>query len=68
MERIDKIIAAQTENSRKDVKKLILQKRVRVNNELISKSEEKVNENTDIITIDGQTINIQQFVYLILKK
>ena len=68
MERIDKIIAAQTEYSRKDVKKLILQKRVRVNNELISKSEEKVNENTDIITIDGQTINIQQFVYLILNK
>lgn len=68
MERIDKIIAAQTEYSRKDVKKLILQKRVRVNNELISKSEEKINENTDIITIDGQTINIQQFVYLILNK
>ena len=68
MERLDKVISMQTEYSRKDVKKLILQKRVRVNNELISKSEEKVNENTDIITIDGQTINIQQFVYLILNK
>ena len=68
MERIDKIIAAQTEYSRKDVKKIILQKRVRVNNELILKSEEKVDENNDLISIDGQIINVKEFVYLILNK
>lgn len=68
MERIDKIIAAQTEYSRKDVKKLILQKRIKVNNELIFKSEEKVDENNDLISIDGQIINVKEFVYLILNK
>lgn len=68
MERIDKIIAAQTEYSRKDVKKLILQKRIKVNNELILKSEEKVDENNDLISIDGQIINVKEFVYLILNK
>ena len=36
MERLDKIVGAQTEYSRKDVKKLILQKRITVNGELIS--------------------------------
>ena len=65
MERIDKIIAAQTEYSRKDVKKLILQKRIKVNTELIFKSEEKVDENNDLISIDGQIINAKEFVYLI---
>ena len=39
MERIDKIISAQTEYSRKDVKKLVFQKRVRLNGELIFKSD-----------------------------
>ena len=68
MERLDKVIGEQTEYSRKDVKKIILQKRVRVNNELILKSEEKVDENNDLISIDGQIINVKEFVYLILNK
>ena len=42
MERIDKIIGNQTEYSRKDIKKLILQKRVKLNGELVSKSEMKI--------------------------
>ncbi len=68
MERIDKIIGAQTEYSRKDIKKLVLQKRVKVNEELVLKSDIKIDENKDIISIDGKKINIQKNVYLILNK
>lgn len=68
MERIDKIISAQTEYSRKDVKKLVLQKRVKLNGELVLKSDVKIDENNDIIAIDGNEINVVENVYLILNK
>lgn len=68
MERIDKIISSQTEYSRKDVKKLIIQKRVKVNGELVLKSDMKVNKNEDIILIDEKKIGITEHVYLILNK
>lgn len=68
MERIDKIIATQTNYSRKEVKKLILQKRVMVNGEIISKSDIKVDENNDKIEIDGNKINVKKYIYLILNK
>lgn len=68
MERIDKIIGMQTEYSRKDVKKLVLQKRVKINGELVLKPDIKINPNIDIISIDGNTINIKENVYLVLNK
>ena len=68
MERIDKIIATQTNYSRKEVKKLVLQKRVMVNGEIISKSDIKVDENNDKIEIDGNKINVKKYIYLILNK
>ena len=52
MERIDKIIASQTNYSRKDVKKLISQKKVRVNDEIVKRPEQKFDEQQDTIYID----------------
>lgn len=68
MERLDKIIGTQTEYSRKDVKKLISQKRVRVNGEIVFKSDLKIDPDKDIICIDTNEINIKEYVYLILHK
>ena len=68
MERLDKIIGAQTEYSRKDVKKLVLQKRVTVNGELVRRSDIKVDEKQDIICIDNNQISMEKNVYLILNK
>ncbi len=68
MERIDKIIGNQTEYSRKDVKKLVLQKRVKVNGELVLKSDIKINPDKDLISIDGKDINVTEKIYLILNK
>ena len=68
MERIDKIIATQTQYSRKEVKKIVLQKRVTVNGKIISNSDIKIDSENDIIAIDGTIINIQKHIYLVLNK
>lgn len=67
MERLDKIIATQTEYSRKEVKELINKKRVIVNNEIVLKSDIKVDSSAEI-KIDGKVINVKKNVYLILNK
>lgn len=68
MERIDKIIGNQTEYSRKDIKKLILCKRVKLNGELVLKSDIKIDPDKDIIEVDGKKLNVTSNVYLILNK
>ena len=68
MERIDKIISNQTNYSRKDIKDLIKKKRVKVNGEVVLKSDIKINSDTDIISIDDVVLKVQDYVYLILNK
>ena len=68
MERLDKVISNQTGYSRKEVKDLVKQKRIYVNNEIITKSDIKVEPTKDKIKVDGTIINVQEFVYLILNK
>lgn len=68
MERIDKIIVAQTQYSRKEAKELLKQKRVRVNGEIIYKSETKINSEDAEITIDGKKVQIKKYIYLMLNK
>lgn len=68
MERIDKIISNQTNYSRKDIKDLIKKKRVKVNSEVVLKSDIKINSDTDIISIDDVVLKVQDYVYLILNK
>lgn len=67
MERIDKVIATQTEYSRKEVKKLIAQNKVKVNEIIVKSADEKISEN-DKIKINEKELEIQQYVYLILNK
>ena len=68
MERLDKVISNQTGYSRKDIKELIRKKRVTVNNEIAAKPELKVDPAMDRISVDGQEISVQKFVYLMLNK
>ena len=67
MERIDKIIAVQTEYSRKDVKKMISQKKIEVDGKIIKSADEKIKENA-VIKINGKELNIKKNIYLILNK
>lgn len=68
MERLDKIIASQTEYSRKDVKYLALNKKLTVNGEIVRRSDIKVDPEKDEIAINGKPILVKKYVYLILNK
>ncbi len=68
MERLDKIIASQTNFSRKDVKDLVKHHLVTVNNEVVLKQDIKVDSTKDIISINGEVLNVKKYVYLMLNK
>ena len=68
MERLDKIIGSQTSYSRKDVKELIRKKRIKVNDEIVLKSDIKIDPNNDIISVDNKVLIIKKYVYLMLNK
>ena len=65
--RLDKYLSDMTDYSRNDIKILIKEKRVTVNDVIVSKSDMKVNE-TDIICIDGEAIEYETFEYYMLNK
>ncbi len=68
MERIDKIISEQTHYTRREIKKLISQKMVYVNGELIKKPECKFDETNISLKIGGKEIEIKKHVFLLLNK
>ena len=68
MERLDKIISNQTGYSRKEVKELVRQKRIVVNDVVVLKSDIKVDASKDVILLDGDEILVKEYVYLMLNK
>lgn len=68
MERIDKIIASQGKYSRSEVKKMLSQDRIKVNEKIVKKAEEKVDIENSIISIDNINLNFKKNLYLILNK
>lgn len=68
MERIDKILSEHTPYSRKEIKKLISQKAVCVNEEVVKKPECKFDENNISIKINGEKIEIKKNIFLLLNK
>lgn len=68
MERLNKVIGSQTSYSRKDVKELVRKKRIKVNDEIVLKSDIKIDPNNDIISIDNKVLIIKKYVYLMLNK
>ena len=68
MERIDKYISTQTSYSRKDIKILIKNNRVSVNDKIINKSDIKINPELDIIKIDNEELTYKRYIYLVLNK
>ena len=68
MERLDKIIANYTKYSRSEIKTLIKQKRIKINNELVLKPELKINIENNKIYIDDKEISLVKNIYLVLNK
>lgn len=68
MKRIDKIISEQTNYSRKEIKKMISQGLVLVNDISVQKAEDKFDEENIKIKLNGNELEIRKHIYLILNK
>ena len=66
--RIDKFLASQNVGSRKEVQKLIRSKLVEVNGALVTKPDQKIDEENDAVVVNGEKIQYSQYVYLVMNK
>ena len=55
MDRLDKLVAAFSDYSRKDVRKLVMEKRVEVNGICAQSFDQKISDD-DSVTLDGEPI------------
>ena len=66
--RLDKFIVSCGMATRSEVKKLVKQGRVTVDGITVVKSDEKIDENTSVVCLDGEQLNYREFIYLMLNK
>lgn len=65
---MDKLLAARTEFSRKDAKKLIWTGRVRHNGKIAVSPDAKVDLEKDTLELDGKMLLIKEHLYLMMNK
>lgn len=68
MQRLDRILSEAGVASRKELKTLLRQGRICVNGSVVTKGEEKYDEKSVSITLDGQPVLLQRPVLLMLNK
>lgn len=68
MERIDKLLSSTGKWSRKEIRDLVKQGRVLADGRVVRKPEEKLDPETVLLTVDGQTTDCPPFVYIMLHK
>lgn len=68
MERLDKILSHEGFGSRKDIKKLLRHAEVLINGKQTFDPSTQINMEKDIITIDGEQIDLHQNIYLMMNK
>ena len=68
LERLDKVLSGTGHWSRREVKELVRQGRVRVDGEKAKKPEDKCDPGQTVIEVDGQIVDCAPYVYLMLHK
>ena len=66
--RIDKVLSNLGFGSRKDVKKLLKDGAVKVNNAIVKDAKHHVDPENDSITLNGEEIQYREFIYLMMNK
>ena len=66
--RLDKFLANSGVGTRSEVKRLIKDKRVKVNGELVRSDSFNVNESKDIVLFDDLEVKYKEFYYILLNK
>lgn len=67
-ERLDKVLASQGTQSRKEVKALIAKGVVQVNGQVVRQADYKLETGQDELTVEGKFISIRKHLYLMLHK
>ena len=67
-ERLDKFLSSQTALSRKEAQKAIKEKRVLLNGTVVRAADTKVDTESDTVSLDGQPLTYQQYVYYMMDK
>lgn len=68
MERLDKFLTERGKGSRKEVQKLIRSGAVCVNGTICKKPEAKLNEQSDTVTVSGEKVDGDKFIYIMMNK
>lgn len=68
LKRIDRILSEQTNYSRKEIKKLVSEGLVLVNEGVVRRSDEKYDEDNISIKINGEDVSVNKHFYLLLNK
>jgi 16S rRNA pseudouridine516 synthase len=66
--RIDKMLANLGFGSRKEVKKILKDGAVRVNGQIVKDAKQQVDPDKDVVTINGETVEYKEFIYLMMNK
>lgn len=66
--RLDKYLSHATGLTRSEVKTAVKQKRVKVNDKLVLKSDFFIDPNTDVVYLNGQKVEYKEFIYIMLNK
>lgn len=66
--RLDKYLADSGCGTRSQVKAIVKQGRISVNNEIIKKSDIKIDLEKDVVLIDGTAVNFEEYSYYMLNK
>lgn len=67
-QRLDKILSHHGYGSRKDAKKLLHKGLVQVNGDVCTNADTPIAIETDVVSIDGQILELREHVYLMLNK
>ena len=68
MMRLDKYLSDATPHSRKDVRNLIKRKAIIVNGSVAGNADMKINEEKDVVSVNGKVVFYRKFIYLMLNK
>jgi 16S rRNA pseudouridine516 synthase len=66
--RIDKMLANLGFGSRKEVKKILKDGAVKINDEIVKDAKQHVDPETDTVTLHGEIIEYKEFIYLMMNK
>lgn len=66
--RIDKVLSNLGYGSRKDVKKLLKDGAVKVNQVVVKDAKQHIDPENDVVTLNGEEIQYREFIYLMMNK